>query len=50
MLHEKSMLLHPAALHRKTMKEIRALLLEKILRLAVKIPVLPLTVKIKVYC
>jgi len=50
MLHGKTMLLHPAVLHRKTMKEIRALWLEKILRLVVKIPAVPLIVQIKVHC
>ena len=43
-LHRKTMHLHPAALHRKTLKEIRVSRLERILRLVVKIPALPLTV------
>jgi len=43
-LHGKTMHLHPAALHGKTLKQICVSWLERIMRLVVKIPTLHLTV------
>jgi len=49
-LHGKTMHLHLAALHMKTLKKICVSQLERIMRLVVKIPALHLIVQITVHC